>query len=41
MVVDACMGGMVGCDNKLVYKRWKIASFSVLASALSSIFLRG
>ena len=30
------MAGMVGRDNKLVHKRWKIAtSFSVLASALS------
>ena len=36
VVVDACMAGMVGRDDKLVHKRWKIAtSFSVLASALS------
>ena len=42
VVVDACMAGVVGRDNKLVHKRWKIAtSFSVLASALSRYTCNG
>ena len=42
MVIDACMAGMFGRDNKLVHKHWKIAtSFSVLASALSKYKCNG
>ena len=42
VVVDACMAGMVGRDDKLVHKRWKIAtSFSALASALSKYTCNG
>ena len=42
VVVDACMAGMVGRDDKLVHKRWKIAtSFSILAYALSEYTCNG